>query len=108
MYSCLNVVTEPEGTAGAVLFRALMPLWVPSSWQGNTRGPGRLTRALGLDYRQHDGLPFTQAAGPFFLAAGPAVPDAAVEAGPRIGIRHATDRPWRFYIRDNPWVSAAK
>src|SRR5262249_12545510 len=46
MHNCMNVVTEPEGHASAVLLRALEPVL---NIEGDTRGPGRLCRALGID-----------------------------------------------------------
>ncbi|MEB3206582.1 MAG: DNA-3-methyladenine glycosylase, partial [Vampirovibrionales bacterium] len=59
IYHCLNVVTEPEGRAGAVLFRALEPLAPFSPMQGSdvfcTRGPGKLCNALQItkaDYNE--------------------------------------------------------
>lgn len=102
MYDCLNVVTEPHGTAGAVLFRALEP---PEGMELKTHGPGRLTRALGITRQQFNGLPLTDVASGLYLAVGAPVPDQQVVQTTRIGISKAVDYPWRFYIRDNRWVS---
>jgi DNA-3-methyladenine glycosylase len=101
MYHCLNVVTEDVGFPAAVLVRALEPvagITLPTS------GPGRLCRALGIE-RRHTGTDLT--AGPLYLAAG-ARPDRPVVAGPRVGVPYAgawAHKPWRFYVRGNPWVS---
>ena len=115
MYNCLNVVTEPEDTAGAVLFRALEPLSLGQSealpaapktanpW--GTHGPGRLTRALGITRATHNGIPLTKTEGGLYLTAGEPIADADVIQTTRIGITKAIDYPWRFYIKDNPWVS---
>jgi DNA-3-methyladenine glycosylase len=101
MYYCLNAVTEAEDYPAAVLIRALEPcagIDAPSS------GPGRLCRALGID-RRHDRADLT--APPLYLAAGER-PTARVVAGPRVGVPYAGPwalKPWRFYLRDSPWVS---
>ncbi len=104
MYDCLNVVTEPAGTGGAVLFRALEPpLEVPDALK--THGPGRLTKALGITRADFNGLPLTQRESGLYLAAGQPVPEAQVTQTTRIGITKAAEYPWRFYVTDNPWVS---
>jgi len=102
MYHCLNVVTEPEGRAGAVLIRALEPL---SGESLKTHGPGRLCKALGITKLEHNELVLTQANSELFLAEGEPVPDSHIVTTARIGISKAQEYPWRFYIRDNPWVS---
>ena len=107
---CINVVTEPEGVAGAVLLRALEPLEgieVMRRARGIhddlllTSGPGRLTQAMAIG-RNHNGVDLTRP--PLYLARGPTKP-AAVAASPRIGIRAAADRMWRFYVPGNLYVS---
>ncbi len=107
---CMNVVTEPEGTAGAVLLRAVEPVEGVEIMRRNrgvggdrllTSGPGRLTQAMGIG-REHDGVDLTRP--PLYLARGRTRP-VPVATSPRVGIRVATDRPWRFYIPGNPCVS---
>lgn len=102
MYHCLNVVTEPYGTAGAVLFRALQPLEDTSL---RTNGPGRLTKALGITRQAVNGIPLTLWEKGLCLTEGQIYPDAQVVQATRIGIIKAAQYPWRFYIQDNPWVS---
>lgn len=106
---CMNVVTEREGTAGAVLLRALEPVEGVETMQRRrgtsdiklvASGPGRLTQAMGVG-PQHNGLDLTVA--PLYIASGPRI-TVRVKAGPRIGISAATNRPWRFYIEGNPCV----
>lgn len=107
---CLNVVTEREGLAGAVLFRALEPLEgldLIARRRGSAdirrmaAGPGRLTRAMGIGL-QHNGADLTD--GPLYIVHGRRAP-LRIKTGPRIGIRFATDRPWRFYLDGHPSVS---
>ncbi|MDQ7800149.1 MAG: DNA-3-methyladenine glycosylase [Armatimonadota bacterium] len=109
-HDCMNVVTEPEGVAGAVLLRAAEPLEgvaVMRKLRGThdvrqlLRGPGRLTKALAVD-RHFNGWDLTQP-GPLYLAGGE--PPARVATSPRIGIRRAVDRPWRFFDPESPFVS---
>ena len=109
MHFCCNVVVGDEGTAAAVLLRAgeivegveLARARRGSSDRDLARGPARLCQALGLD-RAHDGADLAQ--GPVTLAPGE--PVTAVRTGPRVGLRLAADRPWRFWIDGDPTVSA--
>jgi DNA-3-methyladenine glycosylase len=106
---CLNLVCEKEGSAAAVLLRALEPtqgLEVMQARRGLTdqrllcSGPGRLCQALGVT-GEHDGLPLDRA--PFRVLA----PEAEVELvnGPRIGITRAADLPWRYGAVGSRFVS---
>ncbi len=110
----LNVVSEPEGTAGAILIRALEPLEGISEMERRrktkalidlTRGPGRLAAALGID-RSLDGLDLC-AKGPLWLGESN-VPVGLVRKTVRIGISRAADRLLRFYEEGNPFVSGPK
>ena len=102
MYFCMNVVTEREGHASAVLLRALEPV---KNITDRTTGPGLLCRAMGIDRRlnAHDLL-----SDDFFIAT-PDAPDAfTIVKRPRIGVdyaKHWAKRELRFYIKGNPCVS---
>ncbi len=111
MHHCLNAVTEAEGTAGAVLIRAVEPLAgldlmarrrgrdLPP--QGLCNGPGKLCRAFGIDM-SHNGLSLR---GPDLrIHAGDRDPRRIV-ATPRIGVRGAKDAPFRLIESGNPCVS---
>lgn len=103
IHHCLNLVTEPEGHGAAVLLRALEPV---AGIVGNTRGPGLLCKALGID-RSYNG---TDLLGDelFVEDADPGQPAPEIVAGPRIGVDYAGEwaqRPLRFYLRDSAWVS---
>jgi DNA-3-methyladenine glycosylase len=106
---CLNLVCEQEGSASAVLVRALEPVRGLDAMRArrgldNPRvlaaGPGRLCQALGVT-REHDGLPLDRP--PFELHAREGSVDVA--AGPRIGITRAADRPWRYVLAGSRFVS---
>lgn len=115
MHWLLNVVTEPEGTGGAVLIRAVEPLQGTAAMQARraaarrprdlTNGPGKLTQAFGIDDAVH-GTRLT--APPLFFA--PADEEASafeIATSARIGISKGVDRPWRFFIDGHPYVSPA-
>jgi DNA-3-methyladenine glycosylase len=68
------------------------------------RGPARLCEALGIDGRL-DGADLLSGQA-IRLAPGAPAPADRVAAGPRVGVRHAADRPWRFWIAGDPHVSA--
>ena len=105
IYSCMNVVTDREGHASAVLLRALEPV---RGIEGSTRGPGLLCRAMGIDRRlnAHDLL-----SDDFYIAADRRTPaQMKIVRRPRVGVDYAghwAKRLLRFYIRDNPFVSKA-
>jgi DNA-3-methyladenine glycosylase len=106
---CLNLVCEEEGTAAAVLVRALEPtagLEVMRERRGVEEprllcsGPGRLCQALGVT-RAHDGLPLDRP--PFELR--PRRAEVEVVRGPRIGITRAVELPWRYGLAGSRFLS---
>jgi DNA-3-methyladenine glycosylase len=106
---CVNLVCEPEGVASAVLLRALAPTRGLEAMRARRgvdderllcSGPGRLCQALAIT-REHDGLALDRP--PFELRARSA--EAAVVAGPRIGITRAAERPWRYGLAGSRLVS---
>ncbi len=120
MHWLLNVVTEAEGFPAAVLLRAMQPVEGIETMralreaQGTLRaerdltgGPARLTQALAID-RALNGADLVDGE-TLWLERGAWVPDENVGRGPRIGIRYAAEKdrlaPWRFWVRDNPYVS---
>ena len=114
MYNCVNIVTGPKGQAQAVLIRALEPtsgVEIMEQRRHNpnplllTSGPGRLTQALGITLNLSGSkLGETLSIKPPAIAAN----EADITRGPRIGISRATANPWRFCLRNNPYVSKSK
>jgi DNA-3-methyladenine glycosylase len=102
MYYCMNVVTEREGHASAVLLRAIEPV---RNVEGRTQGPGLLCRAMRIDKR----LNARDLLGDDFYIAAPAEAEPfTIVKGPRIGVdyaRHWAKRHLRFHIKGNPFVS---
>jgi DNA-3-methyladenine glycosylase len=110
----LNVVSEPAGTAAAILIRALEPLDGIDLMQQSrktarvldlTRGPGRLAAAFRID-RRHDGLDLCA---PGALRLGVTKhPVGPIGQSIRIGITRAADQLLRFYECGNPFVSGPR
>ena len=123
MHHCLNVVTEEEGTAGAVLIRALQPLAglhlmqrcrqrhrgrsgpaLPESKLCS--GPGKLCQALGIDLAWNGLSLLGNGRGQRRVWLEPCRERMAVQAVPRLGIRRARELPYRFVAGDARWLSA--
>lgn len=111
IHSLLNAVAQPDGEAAAVLFRALEPtrgLDEMRSRRGERpdadlcSGPGKLTEALGIGLEANGG---DLGAAPFVLLPPEGGWQGKVITGPRVGITKAVDRPWRFSLAGNPFVS---
>jgi len=108
MHHCCNITVGPPGTPSAVLVRAgevVDGVDVARSRRTGTdrdlaRGPARLCQALALDL-SHNGADL--AGGPVTLTPGD--PPDEVRTGPRVGLRKAADRPWRFWVDGEPSVS---
>jgi len=114
MYYQFNVVTNVPETPHAVLVRGLEPVegleWMHRRRHGQTdlnlaNGPGKLCIALGID-RKLDRADLLGNA--VWLEAGKKLSARQIAAGPRIGIDYAQewiDKPWRFWIKNNSFVS---
>ena len=114
MYNQFNVVTNVEDIPHAVLVRALEPSEGLASMRRRrpgrseyelTSGPGRLCLAMGIDRK----LDKADLLGDrVWLEDGLAISPRRIARGPRIGIDYAEkwiDKPWRFWVKDNPFVS---
>jgi len=112
MHYCLNVTTEPIGQAGAVLIRAIQPVIGIEAMRKKrgtdrirdlTNGPAKLTEAFAVT-RTLNGHDLT-AAGRLFIAENDKPEPFRIESTSRIGIRAGLDKPWRFFIKGNSFVS---
>jgi len=112
MYHCLNVIAEPEGEAAGVLIRAIEPLKginLMKQLRGTnkiknlTNGPGKLTKAFAID-KSFNGMDLTQK-NILFIAYPNQKEAFEIVETQRIGIKVGLDKMWRFYIRNNPFVS---
>lgn len=114
MYYQFNVVTNAAETPHAVLIRAIEPVegieLMRKRRRGQpdrnlTKGPGKLCIAMGID-RSLDGADLL--GDHVWLEAGQQIRRSQIAAGSRIGIDYAeewVEKPWRFWIKDNPFVS---
>jgi len=102
MYFCMNVVTEREGHASAVLLRAVEPV---ANIGERTQGPGLLCKAMRIDKRLN-GHDLTGKN--FYIAAPANTGPVTIVKRPRVGVDYAghwARRHLRFYIKGNPFVS---
>jgi DNA-3-methyladenine glycosylase len=106
---CVNFVCEGDGSASAVLIRAIAPtegLATMRRRRGLTderalcSGPGKLCEALAITHK-HNGLPIDRA--PFDLRARDQTPD--IVTGVRIGITKAAEKPWRYGLKGSKFLS---
>jgi DNA-3-methyladenine glycosylase len=106
---CLNLVCDEEGTAAAVLLRALEPTHGIERMRARRRlesvrllaaGPGRLCQALGVT-GGHDGLFLDRA--PFTLLARARDPE--IVTATRIGLTRAADYRWRYVLAGSRYLS---
>jgi DNA-3-methyladenine glycosylase len=121
---CLNVSCMPEGNAGCVLFRALEPvaglasmaklrglnLASPASnaqLRSISSGPGRLTQAMAITRQAHNGMALTNSTSELFLTDDGWRPERIVTT-PRINVTKAAERPLRFVVAGNPFVSGKR
>jgi DNA-3-methyladenine glycosylase len=114
MYFQFNVVTNVAETPHAVLIRAVEPVEglelmrerrAGQPDRNLTKGPGKLCIAMGID-RSLDGADLL--GDRVWLEEGARLAREQIATGPRIGIDYAgewVDKPWRFWIKDNPYVS---
>jgi DNA-3-methyladenine glycosylase len=114
MYNQFNVVTNVEGIPHAILVRAVEPSEgldiMRRRRQGRseyelTSGPGRLCLALGIDRKLDKADLLGDRA---WIEEGVSISPRQIARGPRIGIDYAEEwikKPWRFWIKDNPFVS---
>lgn len=116
IHNLFNVVTNTKGTAEAVLIRAVEPVAGLEEMKARrgelknpyhiTSGPGKLTKALGID-RTFNGK-YLRDTEVWIEDLGIIVKNKDILASKRIGIDYAgedANLPWRFTIKDNKWVS---
>lgn len=117
MYYCSNVVTGKENERTAVLLRALEPIEGIDTMAFNrfgkieisekqklnlTNGPGKLCMALGIDKSQNG---ISLIGDEIYILKNKKIPEEKIAVTTRIGISKSKELPWRFYIKDNPYIS---
>jgi DNA-3-methyladenine glycosylase len=116
MHYCLNFVTGPKGVGEGVLIRAGEPMDGTEIMKKNrgvesinmlANGPAKLTQALGINSTELSGKILNKSS--ISLEAPADILTAKdIVTSRRVGIRQAVENPWRFYIKDNPFVSKSK
>ncbi|HEX7962540.1 MAG TPA: DNA-3-methyladenine glycosylase [Terriglobales bacterium] len=121
---CLNISCLREGDAGCILLRALQPLMgetvmakargldpgqisTIASRRMLTSGPGRLCKALSIT-RERDNDKAIYSANSDLVVMDDGFVPAEISETPRIGITKAADRPLRYVIAENPFVSGKR
>ncbi len=113
---CCNVVTGKMGKGTAVLIRALEPIDGLDEMAVNrfgglisekeklnlTNGPGKICKAFGIS-KEHYGIDLTN--GNIFIIDMPKLKEEEIIITKRIGIKKSVDLKWRYYIKNNPYVS---
>lgn len=110
MHYCCNIVTGLAGEGSAILIRAVEPLEGEDLLRERrhmaspdiTNGPAKLCQALGIDKKLNGHDLHNE---PLQLVPTEPLPPEKIVQTSRIGITKDTHRPWRFYIKDNPYVS---
>ena len=117
MHWMLNIVSEEEHFPAAVLIRALEPqegidLMLQHRPVSDPielcRGPAKLTQALRID-QALNGVDLCNRHGDLWIETGVPVPARSVVRGPRVGLGATPEpwksKPWRYRVKDNPFVS---
>lgn len=120
MHWMFNVVTGQAGQANAVLVRALQPVdgveWMMMArgkrpYTQLTNGPAKLAQALGIDHSLNDANLYDPA-GVIWIESAPTIDATHICAGPRVGLGQTPEPwlsvPWRYWVKDNPFVSRAR
>jgi len=116
-HHCCNVVTGKKGQGTAVLIRAVEPLTGIEKMIKNrfgrklknekeifnlTNGPGKTCKSFGIN-RKHSGTDLT--GDEIFILEGDKIKSKDIGISKRIGISKSVELPWRFFIKDNPYLS---
>ncbi len=112
MHFCMNVVTEGKDFGAALLIRAMEPLAGIDRMRKNrggnkalrelASGPAKCCEAFGIGREQNG----TDLLGDdIFLLDAPPLANTRIGLSGRIGIRRSTELPWRFFEKENPFVS---
>lgn len=117
MHWCANAVCGPQGQGWGVLLRAIEPVTglelmrdargCPARDRDLASGPGRLGQAMGITKALDGADLVTGDRGVRIMSDGMTPPPGAI-VGPRVGIRHAADNPWRWYLPENAHVSRGR
>jgi DNA-3-methyladenine glycosylase len=118
VHRCMNVVTGVKGSGEAVLLRAVQPFWGQKAMarrrhlsfaddlkilRALASGPGKLTEAMGI--RLDDNGRWLNEPGFKLVDLGLKIPKQQIASSSRIGISKGLEMPWRFFVKDSPFIS---
>lgn len=116
IHHMINIVTNVEEMADAVLIRAFEPKkgidamlkrrGFDKLTKALTSGPGNVGKALGLDTKKHNGLSLLE--NEIWIEDQTEISEDQIITSTRIGVDYAEEdalKPWRFYIKDSEWIS---
>ncbi len=112
MHHCVNITTNKDGV-GSVLIRAVEPTKGIEIMKENrnivdecnlTNGPAKFCKAFDIDRSDNGNMCGKE----FTIYDTSNIQNKQIIISTRIGISHDIDLPWRFYIRDNPFVSGVR
>lgn len=116
IHHMVNVVTNSEGKADAVLIRAFEPIEGIETMQQRrnklklekslSSGPGSVGQALGLHFRRQNGLDLL--GDTIWIDGSTELNEDDIFTAKRIGVDYAEEdalKPWRFYIKNSKWIS---
>lgn len=110
MHWCFNVTAEEDGIGAGVLIRALEPVdgivlmksrRDKEDLHNLCSGPSKLVQAMGISKEDYGTALYK---GKLFIAERNKQ-QITVLSGPRVGIKKAVEKPWRFWIKDNSYIS---
>lgn len=115
MHFCANIVTGKKDVGEAVLIRALQPVTGIEVMKKNrrftkgarsthnlTNGPAKLCQAFGVEGKENG----TDLLGDkIFLIGGESIPKSYIGTSTRVGISRGKEKRWRFFIKENEWLS---
>lgn len=113
MHYCMNIVVGEKGAGEAVLLRALEPLEGIEIMRQNrgvedirnlASGPGKLTQSFGITDTRLSGEKLNRSS-IWLEMPEKKLKEHEIAVSQRIGIKEATNQPWRFYIKDNRFIS---
>jgi len=116
LHHLFNIVVSPSNVADAILVRAIEPVSGISIMSERrdqpisknlTSGPAKLSQALGISLA-HNNVPLYLKTGGVWLEEGENIDMSRIEKAKRIGVDYAEEDAellWRFYLKDNKWVS---
>ncbi|MFN4145895.1 MAG: DNA-3-methyladenine glycosylase [Runella sp.] len=115
IHYCVNIVANQQGIGEAVLIRALAPIEGIDIMQqlrgqniplhGLCNGPAKLVQAMGISLKAHNGSSLMTGPLSIYKPTNEIIPSSEIVVTTRIGISQGAELLYRFYLKNNPFVS---